>query len=291
MLCDATVFMSITVTSYHRNIVAGSCGGLDMAYLTATDLWNTLYLHQGESFQTSGRGKKVGVSFTYRIPMSKRDRSTPSGEMFIESIAGSRSADTQWSSKSITRATVELAYRNALDEQDKAGFISGPKKLGTFGASYLYAVFARLGLIRGRDAVDNSCRGGAEADAHRGTDDHTHTQLSIFTEEDRNRMDEQMEDGNKMDEERVDGQENVEEQDGGKKRVRRSSEQLRADKIAVLEEKISKKEAQLAALKEELAELKRPPQLSEKEKQALFRSKIDEGSLTEEEAYQLGWKG
>ena len=76
-----------------------------------------------------------------------------------------------------------------------------------------------------------------------------------------------------------------------KKRIRRSSDQIRADKIAVLEEKIAKKEAQLNELKEELAELKRPPKLSAREVQALLQSKIDDGSLSENEAYQLGWKG
>ena len=75
------------------------------------------------------------------------------------------------------------------------------------------------------------------------------------------------------------------------KRVRRSGEELRAAKIAALEEKIQKKEEQLEELREELEELKRPPQFSEREKQAFFRRKIDEGVLTQEEAYQLGYKG
>ena len=28
------------------------------------------------------------------------------------------------------------------------GVVAGPKKLGTFGASYLYPVFVRIGVIR-----------------------------------------------------------------------------------------------------------------------------------------------
>ena len=75
------------------------------------------------------------------------------------------------------------------------------------------------------------------------------------------------------------------------KRIRRTGEQLRQAKIAALEEKIQTKQEQLDELYAELEELKRPPQLSEREKQAFLRRKIDEGSLTEEEAYQLGWKG
>ena len=75
------------------------------------------------------------------------------------------------------------------------------------------------------------------------------------------------------------------------KRVRRTGEELRAAKIAALEEKIRKKEEQLAELEDELEELKRPPQLSEREKQLFLRRKIEDGSLTESEAFQLGYQG
>lgn len=47
--------------------------------------------------------------------------------------------------KSITRATVDLAYQKVLE---MGGIVEGPKKLGVFGASYLYPVFVRLGVIR-----------------------------------------------------------------------------------------------------------------------------------------------
>ena len=76
-----------------------------------------------------------------------------------------------------------------------------------------------------------------------------------------------------------------------KKRVRRTADQLRADKISALEEKIQKREEEIAALKKSLEELKRPPQLSNREKQQLFRQKILDGVLTEDEAYQLGYRG
>ena len=48
--------------------------------------------------------------------------------------------------KSITRATVMEAFHKARELQTADGFVSGPKKLGTFGASYLYAVFLRIGV-------------------------------------------------------------------------------------------------------------------------------------------------
>ena len=75
------------------------------------------------------------------------------------------------------------------------------------------------------------------------------------------------------------------------KRSRRTADQVRADKIAALEEKISKKEEELEELKDQLEELKRPPKLSARELQALLKEKVDSGQLTEDEAYQLGWKG
>ena len=85
--------------------------GAEMDEMTDTSLWDTLVANQGKVYTTSGRGKRVGVSFTYRIPMSKRNSDAPSGEMFIESVVSTESnvsTDTQWSSKSITRATTGM---------------------------------------------------------------------------------------------------------------------------------------------------------------------------------------
>ncbi len=47
--------------------------------------------------------------------------------------------------KSITRSSVEIAYQKVLELE---GIVTGPKKLGVFGASYLYPVFIRIGVIR-----------------------------------------------------------------------------------------------------------------------------------------------
>lgn len=46
----------------------------------------------------------------------------------------------------ITRATIELAYRRA---KAMCGVVTGPKKLGVFGASYLYPMLVRFGVIKG----------------------------------------------------------------------------------------------------------------------------------------------
>ena len=83
-------------------------------------LWSMLVYLQGCVFLTA-----KGLKFTYKIK---------GGEMFVNR-----------KSKSITQATVFMAFRKAME---LGGAVSGPKKLGTFGASYLYQIFVRLGVIR-----------------------------------------------------------------------------------------------------------------------------------------------
>lgn len=83
-------------------------------------LWECLMLFAEYPFKTS-----KGLSFTYTIK---------GNEMFVTR-----------KEKSITRATVLLAYEKAVE---LGGAVKGPKTLGCFGASYLYPVFIRLGVIR-----------------------------------------------------------------------------------------------------------------------------------------------
>lgn len=85
------------------------------------ELWSMLVYLQGCVFLTA-----KGLKFTYKIK---------GGEMFVNR-----------KSKSITQATVLMAFRKALE---LGGAVSGPKKLGTFGASYLHPIFVRMGVIRG----------------------------------------------------------------------------------------------------------------------------------------------
>ena len=89
-------------------------------------LWELINYLQGCVFRTSGRGSKEGVRFTYKVK---------GGEVFVNRKM-----------KSITRATVMLAFHKAREVQSECGCVSGPKALGTFGASYLYPVFLRLGV-------------------------------------------------------------------------------------------------------------------------------------------------
>ena len=50
--------------------------------------------------------------------------------------------------KSVTRASVMIAFHQARKIQKEEGCVSGPKRLGTFGASYLYPVFLRIGVCK-----------------------------------------------------------------------------------------------------------------------------------------------
>lgn len=85
-------------------------------------LWNALLSLEGESFETTKHLKYSYSIKGYEIFVSRKD-------------------------KSITRSTVNLSLWNAVELQ-KAGLpVSGPKKLKTFGASYLYPIFLEIGVI------------------------------------------------------------------------------------------------------------------------------------------------
>lgn len=84
-------------------------------------LWSTLIQFQGYPFYTARE-----LEFFYLIK---------GNEMFVSR-----------KDKSITRASVVMAFHKALE---LGRVVKGPKKLGTFGASYLYPVFQKIGVIRG----------------------------------------------------------------------------------------------------------------------------------------------
>lgn len=97
--------------------------------------------HEGHTFSTVR-----GLDFIYRIKRSK------DGSLLGEILFDRRE-------KSITRATLMLAYHNALSVQTEEGCVSGPKKLGVFGASYLYPIFLRLGICT-QEQGENKSSGG-----------------------------------------------------------------------------------------------------------------------------------
>ena len=83
-------------------------------------LWQELTYLQGCLFTTS-----KGLDFTYKIQ---------GDEMFVYQTA-----------KSITRVTVMKVYGKVVELE---GDVKGPKALRTIGASYLYPIFVKMGLIK-----------------------------------------------------------------------------------------------------------------------------------------------
>lgn len=92
------------------------------------ELWRLLTERQGCVFHTA-----KNLEFTYKIR---------GGELFVDRKA-----------KSITQSTVYKAFYRALELEGK---VSGPKKLGTFGASYLYPIFMELSIIEKKEANDKA---------------------------------------------------------------------------------------------------------------------------------------
>ena len=52
--------------------------------------------------------------------------------------------DGEKKEKSISRSTVELGFQKYLAVLEKERAVTGPKKLGVFGASYLLPMFQRF---------------------------------------------------------------------------------------------------------------------------------------------------
>lgn len=88
--------------------------------LLENHFWETLKLFSGYSFMTV-----KGLRFHYTVK---------GNEIFIDR-----------KKKSITRSSVKSALKETVKMDGK---VSGPKKLNVFGASYLYPIFLRFGLIK-----------------------------------------------------------------------------------------------------------------------------------------------
>ena len=85
-------------------------------------LWKTLCLLEDTSFQTA-----KGLNYFYKIK---------GNEIFFSR-----------KEKSVTRASVSMALKKALELQKEGIIIKGPKMLKIFGASYIYPVFIKIGVI------------------------------------------------------------------------------------------------------------------------------------------------
>lgn len=111
-------------------------------------LWKCVCLFENYPFQTSGRGKEHKNATKFRYTVTK---STGAGGRHYAGVDVPGYGNEIWiegKEKSISRSTVDLAYRNGRAEQESCGFVSGPRKLGVPGSkSYLYAMFLRFGVI------------------------------------------------------------------------------------------------------------------------------------------------
>lgn len=109
-------------------------------------LWQCVCIFSGYPFTTSGRGTSPGVEYTYQV--SRKDGS--GGRHYGgHSISGYGNElwivkDGEKREKSISRSSVELGFQKYLEVIEKEGTVTGPKKLGVFGASYLLPLFQRF---------------------------------------------------------------------------------------------------------------------------------------------------
>ena len=85
-------------------------------------LWNALVEFQKYPFKTA-----KGLHYTYEIK---------GNEIFFTR-----------KEKSVTISTINMAFETAIKLKEDGIAVSGPKKLGCFGASYIYPVFIRLGIV------------------------------------------------------------------------------------------------------------------------------------------------
>lgn len=83
------------------------------------ELWELIRAFENYPFYTM-----KGLRFTYRVK---------GNEIFVNR-----------KEKSITRSSVMLAMKKAMELERK---VKGPKQLETFGASYLYPLFLKIGVI------------------------------------------------------------------------------------------------------------------------------------------------
>lgn len=104
-------------------------------------LWAAIIAFEDYPFRTSGRGRREGVKFTYKV-----SRSGGNGGRHYDGASVEGYGNEIWiegKEKSISRSTVELGYRKAKE----IGVVKGPKALGIPGSgSYLYPILLRFGV-------------------------------------------------------------------------------------------------------------------------------------------------
>ena len=111
-------------------------------------LWKCICQFENYPFKTAGRGKDHSGATKFRYTVSQ---SAGAGGRHYSGVDVPGYGNELWiegREKSVARSTVDLAYRNGREEQERSGFVSGPRKLGVPGCrSQLYAMFLRFGVI------------------------------------------------------------------------------------------------------------------------------------------------
>ena len=118
----------------------------DNAEKISAALWRCVIVFEGYPFSTSGRGSRSGVEYTYQV---SRKGGLGGKHYAGDSVQGY--GNELWvimtgekKEKSISRSTVELGFQKYLEVLKTEGAVSGRKKLGVFGASYLLPLFQRF---------------------------------------------------------------------------------------------------------------------------------------------------
>ena len=109
-------------------------------------LWQCVCIFSGYPFTTSGRGSRSGVEFTYQVSHTPSAGGRHYGGHSIPGYGNEiwLTVNREKKEKSISRSSVELGFQKYLEVLVKEGTVSGPKKLGVFGASYLLPLFQRI---------------------------------------------------------------------------------------------------------------------------------------------------
>ena len=109
-------------------------------------LWRCVCIFSGYPFTTSGRGSRSGVEYSYQV-----SRKGGSGGRHYSGYSIPGYGNEIWltvngekKERSISRSSVELGFQKYLEVLETEGTVSGPKKLGVFGASYLLPLFQRF---------------------------------------------------------------------------------------------------------------------------------------------------
>ena len=107
-------------------------------------LWKAVCLFAGYPFTTSGRKTKDGVKGQEKFKCSVSEPGSAGGRHYDgEEVEGfGNELFINGREKGISRSSVDYAFQIALE-----GEVKGPKQLRIYGASYVYSLFVRFGLI------------------------------------------------------------------------------------------------------------------------------------------------